>query len=336
MASARSARPRPPPRRRTRPSEQAARGLAAARAGWLGLGRLGSPGQSACVSDSIWWRRGACACVALHLLHNACLLLPGRSCHGSEEALMPGTLAVLAACWTAVTGIALWIKWARLRGPARARRAAASSQQPRKAGPKPPRTAASQAAASASHAAVTAKAPAGVSLKALQKAQQKGRGSRAAVEEPGVDHALLLNTLKVTQWCTAPLSSPTAPRCCPTRQPPVQGHTEAVTGLAFSPCGRHLGTVSSDKTVRTTDLAGLSGKLVSTHRQLREDPIDIAYGPDSDSLVILSTGERWAAQRRESVESPCGCSDRLPAHRHRRAAPPAHVPHLGPGQEGVG
>ena len=71
-----------------------------------------------------------------------------------------------------------------------------------------------------------------------------------------------------------------------------QGHTDSLTGLAFSSDGSALATTCADRLLRTFSLVGLDpdAKLTGIHRQLREDPVDVAFGADASSLIVLSAG----------------------------------------------
>ena len=71
----------------------------------------------------------------------------------------------------------------------------------------------------------------------------------------------------------------------------VQGHGDAVLGLAFSADGSCLATVCQDRMARVFDLAkDIESSLGYRHKKLTLSPLDIAFGPTSGHFVILSSG----------------------------------------------
>lgn len=108
-------------------------------------------------------------------------------------------------------------------------------------------------------------------------------------------------------------------------------------GMSFSRDGAAITTVSADRTVRTFSLAVLTDRrITSTHRTLREDPVDVAHGESAADLVILSTGILGCFQACEQLGSTrayssaaqglvknttCACTTRMRETRRRWMKP---------------
>lgn len=113
-------------------------------------------------------------------------------------------------------------------------------------------------------------APAGVSLKSLIKSTAKGKGGAASGPDRHADSDLFIATLR--------------------------GHTDTVTGLAFSADGKLLATACEDRTLRIFDVSdvhqkNIPFKLFSMRQGLR----DVAFGPTNTQVVLLTQGTAGAA-----------------------------------------
>lgn len=77
----------------------------------------------------------------------------------------------------------------------------------------------------------------------------------------------------------------------------MRGHTDSVTGLAFSTDGLHLATACEDRTLRIFDLqAGPYAKTIPMrHFPLRFGVQDVAFGAQATQLTVLVRGTANAA-----------------------------------------
>ena len=80
----------------------------------------------------------------------------------------------------------------------------------------------------------------------------------------------------------------------------LRGHTDGVTGLAFSSDGTCLATACEDRTLRVYDIADLSSPSTKnvTFRQfgeMRQGLLDVAFGADASHLTLLTSGPLNAA-----------------------------------------
>jgi WD40 repeat protein len=135
---------------------------------------------------------------------------------------------------------------------------------------RPPRPASPTASTSSAPAAAPAPTPAkpGVSLKSLIKNSQKRREGGAAGPDHHADSELFVATLR--------------------------GHTDAVTGLAFSADGASLATACEDRTLRVYAVGDPYAKaLPFRHHALRKGVQDVAFG-GAGKVAVLTQGSAGA------------------------------------------
>ena len=72
----------------------------------------------------------------------------------------------------------------------------------------------------------------------------------------------------------------------------LRGHTDAVTGLAWSPDGASLATACEDRTVRVYDLRDPTAKSIPMRKKelLRAGVLDVGFGADSNHVVLQVGG----------------------------------------------
>lgn len=111
-----------------------------------------------------------------------------------------------------------------------------------------------------------------VSLKSLIKSSKKGGKGASSGPDRHADSELFINGLR--------------------------GHTDAVTGLAFSSDGRSLATACEDRTIRIFDLGtdiSSTKNIPFRNFSLRYTPHDLAFGVTKNQLAVLTRGSVNAA-----------------------------------------
>ena len=72
----------------------------------------------------------------------------------------------------------------------------------------------------------------------------------------------------------------------------LRGHTDAVTGLAWSPDGASLATACEDRTVRVYDLRDPTAKSIPMRKKelLRAGVLDVGFGANANHVVLQVRG----------------------------------------------
>lgn len=130
-------------------------------------------------------------------------------------------------------------------------------------------TAASKAEAAAAEAQQQAGQP-GVSIKQLLKQAKTKPGTAAHITDKAPHHPLFIATLK--------------------------GHSDAVTGLAFSRDSSALATACEDRVVRVFKTSDIPSRSFQSKRKaLTTGLVDVAFGADASQIAVLTKGTLHAA-----------------------------------------
>jgi WD40 repeat protein len=77
--------------------------------------------------------------------------------------------------------------------------------------------------------------------------------------------------------------------------PALEGHTDAVTSVAFSPDGKQIVSGSRDRTVRRWD-AATGEQLLPALEGHTDSVTSVAFSPDGKQIPTLCVSENWLAE----------------------------------------